>query len=78
MASVHKQRPATTINSEMLNVRYQYNKIILETFLFVASEPNVALCYTHRMSIKFTDLILDQEKQNIILTWQIWANFRVN
>lgn len=59
MASVHKcaqAETATTINSEKFNVRYQCNKIMLEMFLFVASEPNVALCYTHRMSIKFTDL----------------------
>lgn len=67
MASVHKQRPATTINSKILYVRYQYNKIILEMFLFVASEPNVARCCIHRMSIKFSDLNLDQEKQNITL-----------
>lgn len=40
-------------------------------FLFVACEPNVVLCYTHRISIKFSDLNLDQEKQNMILTWQI-------
>lgn len=40
-------------------------------FLFVASESNVFLCYIHRISIKFSDLNLDQENQNIILTWQI-------
>lgn len=40
-------------------------------FLFVAPEPNVAPCYTHRMPIKFSELHLDQEMQKIILTWQI-------
>jgi len=44
---------------------------MLEMFLFVVPEPNVALCYIHKMPTKFSELNLDQEMQKIILTWQI-------
>lgn len=44
-------------------------KIVLELVLFVAPKQNVALCYTHKMFIKFSELNLKKEMQRIILTW---------
>lgn len=44
-------------------------KIVLKLVLFVAPEPNAALCYTCRMIIKFSEQNLEQEMQRILLTW---------